>query len=221
MRLNRVDAHDPGARDAADQALRNRGAAATVPAEVRRWRVDARVRTVRAGRRVRPGRHANQGPPGGIRMGDRRHQELDHQSRGGRLLHRVLRHRSRGGALTGHLRLRGGGRPARLLRRQARAQDGHSRIADGTADLRRRARAGGEPDRIRERGLQGGDVDPRPLAARRGGAGGRHRAGRDRLRGRVRERAPAVRKAHRLIPGDPVQAGGHGGAHGGGKGASV
>ena len=38
---------------------------------------------------------------------------------------------------------------ARLLGRQARAQDGHPRLAHRPADLRRRARAGGEPDRRR------------------------------------------------------------------------
>ena len=47
----------------------------------------------------------------------------------------------------------------------------------------------GEPARRRGRGLPDRDADPRPLAPRRRRAGARHRAGRDRLRARVREDA--------------------------------
>src|SRR5215216_6415533 len=42
VRLERADADDPGARDAPDQALRDRRPEAALPAEVRRRRVDAR-----------------------------------------------------------------------------------------------------------------------------------------------------------------------------------
>src|SRR5919112_254188 len=52
-----------------------------------------------------------------------------------------------GRALARHQRVRGGGRPARVQRRQARAQARHQGLADRPADLRRRPRAGGEPDR--------------------------------------------------------------------------
>ena len=54
---------------------------------------------------------------------------------------------------------------------------------DDAADPRR------EPARRGGRGLQDRDADPRPLAARRRRAGARHRAGRHRLRARVREDA--------------------------------
>ena len=112
----------------------------------------------------------------------------------GRLLRRLLRHRPRGRALARDLGVRRRGGPAGLLGRQARAQDGHPRLAHRAADLRRGAGAGGEPDRRGEQGLQGGDGDARPLAARGRGAGGRDRPGRDRLRGRLRHGAPQFGK---------------------------
>ena len=74
-------------------------------------------------------------------MGDRRDQELDHQPRDRRLLRRVRGHRPRGRPLARDHRVRGRGRPARLQRRQARAQDGHPRLTDRPADLRRRPRS--------------------------------------------------------------------------------
>ena len=52
----------------------------------------------------------------------------------------------------------------------------------------------------------------RPLAPRRRRPGGRDRAGRHRLRGRLRARAQAVRPADQRVPGDPVQARRHGDA---------
>ena len=97
-------------------------------------------------------------------------------------------------------------------RRQARAQDGDPRLADRPADLRRRPRPGREPDRRGRPGLQGRDGHARPLAPRRRRAGAGHRPGRDRLRRRLREGAPAVRQADRQLPGDPVQARRHGDA---------
>ncbi len=57
----------------------------------------------------------------------------------------VLRgHRPRGRPFPRHHRLRGGGRPTRLQRRQARAQARHPGLADRPADLRRRPRSRGE-----------------------------------------------------------------------------
>ncbi len=70
----------------------------------------------------------------------------------------VLRgHRPRGRPLARDHRVRGRGRPARLQRRQARAQAGDPRLADRPADLRRRPRARGERDRRGQPRLQGGD----------------------------------------------------------------
>ena len=70
-------------------------------------------------------------------------------------------------------------------------------------------------------GLQGRDGDARPLPPRRRGTGGRARPGRDRLRRRLRQGAPAVRQADRELPGDPVQARRHGVAHRGGPRAAL
>ena len=64
----------------------------------------------------------------------------------------------------------------------------------------------------RGQGLERRAGDARPLAARRRRAGARHRAGRDRLRRRLRAGAPAVRPADRRFQGDPVQARRHGDA---------
>ncbi len=83
-------------------------------------------------------------------------------------------------------------------------------LAHRPADLRRRPRAGRQPARDRGRGVQGRDGHARPLAPRRRGPGPRDRAGRDRLRRRLREGAQAVRQADRRVPGDPVQARRHG-----------
>ncbi len=55
----------------------------------------------------------------------------------------------------------------------------------------------------------------------RGRAGRRHRPGRDRLRGRLRARAQAVRQGDQRVPGDPVQARRHGNTHGRGARAAL
>ena len=90
VRLERPDADDPGARDAADQAVRHRRAEAALPARVRDRRVDARRSRSRSPTpaRTRAGMRT-QGRPRRRRVGDRRNQELDHQPRRRRLLHRV------------------------------------------------------------------------------------------------------------------------------------
>ncbi len=157
----------------------------------------------------------------GVGLGDRRDQELDHEPRGRRLLRGLLRHRPRRRPLARDLRLRRRGRPAGLLGRQARAQDGDPRLADRPADLRRRPGPGREPDRRRERRLQGRDGDAGPFSAGSRRAGRRHLAGGDRLRRRLRSGAPPVRKADRLLPGDPVQARRDGDPHRGRKGAPL
>ncbi len=178
-------------------------------------RVDSRLRALRARRRLRPGRDAHPRRPRRRRVGDRRGEELDLQPRRQRLLRRLLRHRSRRGPLARDLCVHRRVRSGRGLRRQARAQDGDPRLAHRPAGLRLRPRPGREPDRDRERGLQGRDGDARPLPPRRRRAGRRDRPGRDRLRRRLRPGAPAVRQADRRLPGDPVQARRDGDAHGG------
>ena len=67
-------------------------------------------------------------------VGDQRHQELDLEPRRGRLLHLLRGHRPREPADD---RVRRGGRPAGVQRRQARAQARHPRLAHRPADLRR------------------------------------------------------------------------------------
>ena len=61
---------------------------------------------------------------------------------------------------------------------------------------------GREPPRRGGRRLQDRDAHPRPLAPRRRRAGARHRAGRDRLRARVREDARDDGQADRAAPAD-------------------
>ena len=64
---------------------------------------------------------------------------------------------------------------------------GISGLDDRRAHLRRLPHPRREPARRGGRGLQDRDADPRPLPPGRRGAGARDRAGRDRLRARVRE----------------------------------
>ena len=77
-------------------------------------------------------------------------------------------------------------RHAGLQRRPARAQDGHPRLADGRAPVRRRPRPGGEPDRRGGRGLRAGDAHVRAVAAGDRGPGRRDRPGRARRGGPLR-----------------------------------
>ena len=195
-----------------DQAVRRRRAQAPPPPALCQRRVDAGVRAVGARGGLRPGRDADASPPRRRRVGDHRHQELDHQPRRRGLLRGVRCHRSRRRPFARDHRVRRRGRPARVQRRQAGAQARDPRLADRPADLRRRPGAAGERDRRGQRGLQGRDGDARSLAARRRRPGARDRAGRHRLRRGLRPGAQAVRQADRLIPGDPVQARRHGDA---------
>ena len=142
-------------------------------------RVVAGVRAVGARGRLGSGRHAHPRRPRRRRVGDRRDQELDHQPRDRRLLRRVRGHRPRCRPFARDHRVRGRGRPARLQRRQARAQARDPRLADRPADLRRRPGAGGERDRRGQPGLQGRDG---ARSTARGSASPRRRSGSPRAR---------------------------------------
>ena len=112
------------------------------------------------------------------------------------------RRRRRGG----HGRARPGGRRQRAGRRQPGAR------AEGHADVERGARHG--------RRARGPHVRRRPPPVRRaralGADGGRPRVP-PRPDGAVRERAQAVRPAHRELPGHPAQPGAARRSHGGGR----
>ena len=94
--------------------------------------------------------------------------------------------------------------------RQARGQDRRAGEPDGRSHPRRGPGSGQPPHRRRGPRLlhRHGHARPQPSDHRR--PGGRHLAGRGRLRGRLLEAAPAVRPAHRRIPGPPVHARRHG-----------
>ncbi len=81
LRLERPDPDGAGAGDAADPALRLRGAEAAVAAALRERRVVAGLRSLRAGGRLRPGLDAHHRGPRRRGMGDQRPEELDHQRR--------------------------------------------------------------------------------------------------------------------------------------------
>ena len=81
LRLLGPDPDDPGARHAADPALRLRRAEGALPAEVRQRRVVAGLRALRARGRQRPGGDADDRRPRRRRVGDQRPEELDHQRR--------------------------------------------------------------------------------------------------------------------------------------------
>ena len=113
VRVERADPDDPGARHAADPAVRHRGAQAALPAALRERRVVAGLRAVRARGRLRSRRHDHPRRARRRRVGDHRHQELDHQPRRRRLLRRVRQDRPGRRPLARHQRVRGRGRPAR------------------------------------------------------------------------------------------------------------
>ena len=93
-------------------------------------------------------------------------------------------------------RVRRRGRPAGLQRRQARAQARHPRLADRPADLRGRARAGGERDRRGRQGAVGRAGHARAHAPRRRRAG-RRASPRARPTTRSPTRASAASSARR------------------------
>ncbi len=101
-----------------------------------------------------------------------------------------------------HLGLPRRGRHAGLRGGAARAEDGHLRLDHRRAGVRRLPRPRGEPARRGGRGLQARDADPRPLASGRRRPGARDRAGRHRLRARVRADRETMGKPiaeHQLI----------------------
>ena len=95
LRLLGADADGAGAGDAADPALRLRGAEAALAAEVRQRRVVAGLRALGARGRLGPGGDADQRRPRRRRVGDQRPEGLDLQRRDRRLLRRLRHHRPR------------------------------------------------------------------------------------------------------------------------------
>ena len=136
-------AHD---RRALHPRLRHRRAEAALAAEAGERRDAGRHRADRARLRLGPEGAAHPRPARGRRLRDRRRQDLHHQ----RL------HRQPAGGGGAHRRRRQPGRvagragdrePARLQRRPAAGEAGPACLRHRGAVLRRRARAGGEPDR--------------------------------------------------------------------------
>ena len=142
-----------------------------------------------------PGGHADDRLPRRRRVGHQRHEELDHEPRRRRLLRRLRGHRPRDAP---HLGVRRRGRPAGLQRRQARAQARHPAArrpasrSSTTCAIPAENLIGAEG-----KGLSVALGHARPLAARRRGAGRRHRPGRHRLRRRATRASAGVRPADR------------------------
>ncbi len=86
----------------------------------------------------------------------------------------------------------------------------HALLRHLVAGARGLPRAGGLPARWGGRRLRAGDEDPRRRPDLDRGAVGGHRPRRSRRRGRVLDRARAVRSPAELVPGDPPQARRHG-----------
>ena len=191
-------------RDVPDLEVRLGGAEGALAAADARGRGHRLLRADRARRRLRPRLDADSCPPGRLRLGPERGEDVDHQ--------RDDRRRRRG---LGPYRRR---RDPRLPRRE-----GHARVLGAgdpqealAASLRHvRARAAGRARAGRERPPRGDDA-PRPaLVPERGAL--RDRLGRRRLRprllrvrARVRERADRLRQAGRGLPADAGEARGDG-----------
>ena len=125
LRLERADPDGPGARHAADPAVRLRraqGAAAAEAAPPASGRRPSRCQRARGG--LGPGLDADDRRPGRRRVGHQRLQELDHQRGDRRLLRRLRRHRPR--EPPDH-RLRGREGPARVLDRRSSSTSSGSR----------------------------------------------------------------------------------------------
>lgn len=204
-RVVRTHPHGPGARVAADPALRLRRAEAAVPAEGRHGRERRGVRVV--GARGRLGSRVDEDPrrPRRRRAGHQRIEELDPEHLGGGLLRRLREDRPR---LRPHHGVRRGAGPRGPLARAARAQDGDPQLADGLPGLRRRAGAARERRGCGRLRHVGRPRHARAHAPRRRRTGRRDRPGRDRLRHGVREGADRVRPPDRRVPGTPVAVGG-------------
>ncbi len=204
-----ADPRRAGARLARAQARRQRRAEAALPAEARKRRVAVRVRAHRGRLRLGLGGDALDRTPRRQRVRPQRLEAVHHERERRQPLHGVREDRSRAGA-PWHLGLRRRGGCARLRGDAARAEDGDQRLDNGRARVRRLPHSRGQPARRRGRGLRDSDAHPRPLAARCRRAGARDRAGRDRLRARVREDARDDGEADRAAPADPGEARRHG-----------
>ena len=137
------------------------------------------------------------------RLCPERSKTLDLQRHGGRPVSGLRDGESRGG-LSRHHRFSCRARHAGLRRRPQRRQDGHSRLIDLRAALRRLPRARGECGRRGGQGLQDRhrNAERRPHRHRCADAGpgrGRVVTGRE-----VQQGAQAVRQSHRGIPGRAV-----------------
>ena len=97
-----------------------------------------------------------------------------------------------------------------LRGRPDRAEDGDQGLDDRRDLLQRHAHPRGQPPGGGGRGVQDRDADPRPLAAGDRRAGARARAGRDRLRARVRQGPRDDGQADRAAPADLGDARRHG-----------
>ena len=189
VRVDRADPDGPGARHAADPAVRHRRAEAALPAAAARPASGRRrsrcpsPRRAPTRRRCAPRRcaTATSGSSTATKnwitnAGDRR------------LLHRV-RHRPTARRRADHAPSSSRRTGPGFSRRQARAQARHQGLADRPAGLRRRPRARREPDRRGGQGPERRARHARAHAPRRRRAGRRDRAGRDRLRRRLRQGA--------------------------------
>ena len=198
--------HCQRARHAADPPLRQRGAEAALPAQVRQRRVAARVCAVRARCRVRPGRHAHHRRARRRRVDPQRRQELDHQPRRGTDFYVVF-------AKTDPKAGRSKGVSAFVVDADS---EGFS-VGKLEHKMGMRSSPTGQPIfenvRVPRRTCSatramgcGGSWHPRPLPPGRSGAGPGDRAGCHRLRQPLRLGARAVRQADRGVPGDLLQA---------------
>ncbi len=180
------------ARHGAADARGIRGGQDRVPDAGGAGRGDVLLRAVRAGGRLRRGRHAHQGGAHRLRLRAERREAVDHERRRVEVLHGDGGHRPLGRRRR-HLGVRARGRRRGVQLRRPRAQARHQGLPDQGAVLRRLPDPGVPAGRRRGRGLQdrAAHAGPHPNHDRRTGAG--HRSGRPGLRTRLHPRAQAVR----------------------------
>ena len=181
-------------RHAADSQPRHARAEAALPAQGDQRRVGRRARHHRAGRRLRRRRHPHARRARRRLLRRQRRQDLHHLRRRSRLRHHRGAHRSRWPSR--HLAARDPDRHARLLGRPQARQDGLALLRHRGAGLRGLPRAGRQPARARERGLQGhhGELPDRAPDA---GDDGLRRAPSWRCSRRSNTPRPATRSAGR------------------------
>ena len=200
----RPDPRRPGARRPPRSARRERRAARRVRPPLGERRVDRRLRTDRARRRLGcPGADQPR-RPGRLGLGAGREQALHHQRR--------RRHDLRGVRALGrrHQRIPRARRRSRVPGRADRAQDGDQGIDHRRAPAGPLPHPGRPPDRRGRGRLPTGDAGARPLPPRDRRAGPGHRPGCPRLLGALRDRAGRIRQADRRPAGPAVHAGRHG-----------